>query len=134
MSMKSAEIKYFGFLHPCHGAFLSHIHRNRRLGVKTGEKREGPTGNPSPAPTHPHRTHDTTDQWRETRLVARPILEKCLAVPRPVRVQRPIGANHVVGTKSAPFSYTCHKSLRPWKGNGIPRLVSRYKNKGFVNS
>ena len=25
-----------------------------------------PTRNPSPAPTHPHRTHDTTDQWRET--------------------------------------------------------------------
>ncbi len=26
---------------------------------------DAPTGNPSPAPTHPHRTHDTTDQWRE---------------------------------------------------------------------
>ena len=38
---------------------------NRRLGVKTGAKREFPTGNPSPAPTHPHRTHDTTDQWRD---------------------------------------------------------------------
>ena len=25
-------------------------------------------------------------------------------------------------------------SLRPWKGEGIPRLVSRYKNNGFVNS
>ena len=53
---------------------------------------------------------------------------------RPVRVQRPIGVNHVVGTKSAPFSYTCHKCLRWRKGEGIPRLVSRYKNKGFVNS
>ena len=53
---------------------------------------------------------------------------------RTVRVQRPIGVNHVVSTKSAPFSYTCHKSLRPRKAHGIPRLVSRYKNKGFVNS
>ena len=53
---------------------------------------------------------------------------------RTVRVQRPIGVNHVVGTKSALFSYTCHKSLRWRKGEGIPRLVSRYKNKGFVNS
>ena len=48
---------------------------NRRLGVETGAERMTPTGNPSPAPTHPHRTHDTTDQWREIRLVARPILD-----------------------------------------------------------
>ena len=36
-----------------------------------GEQRseaETPTGNPSPAPTHPHRMHDTTDQWRDPRL------------------------------------------------------------------
>ena len=40
-----------------------------------GENRsaaEAPTGNPSPAPKHPHRTHDTTDQWRDIRCVARP--------------------------------------------------------------
>ena len=37
---------------------------DRRLGKKT----ESPTGNPSPAPTHSHRTHDTTDQWRDPRL------------------------------------------------------------------
>ena len=48
--------------------------RYRRL----GKKRRLLTGNPSPAPTHPHRTHDTTDQWRKIRLVAGPILEKCL--------------------------------------------------------
>ena len=61
-------------------------HVSRRLGVKSGAERRTPTGNPSPAPTHPHRTHDTTDQWRDIRLVARPILEKCLplrASPRP---------------------------------------------------
>ena len=47
----------------------------RRLGKKTGAKRESPTGNPSPAPTRPHRTRDTTDQWRDPFLVARPIFE-----------------------------------------------------------
>ena len=51
-----------------------------------------------------------------------------------VRVQRPIGVNHGLVAFLAPFSYTCQKSLRWRKGNGIPRLVSRYKNKGFVNS
>ena len=35
------------------------------VGGENGAKRSPPTGNPSPAPTHPHRTHDTTDQWRE---------------------------------------------------------------------
>ena len=33
---------------------------------EVGKKAQRPTGNASPAPTHPHRTHDTTDQWRET--------------------------------------------------------------------
>ena len=36
------------------------------VGGENGAKRSPPTGNPSLAPTHPHRTHDTTDQWRET--------------------------------------------------------------------
>ena len=36
-------------------------------GWLTGSERMPPTGNPSPAPTHPHRTHDTTDQWRDPR-------------------------------------------------------------------
>jgi len=29
------------------------------------EKLKAPTGNPSAAPMHPHRMHDTTDQWRD---------------------------------------------------------------------
>ena len=41
---------------------LESAYTNWRLGVKTGAKRRTPTGNPSPAPTHPHRTHDATDQ------------------------------------------------------------------------
>ena len=35
-------------------------------GVKRSDA-EALTGNPSPAPTHPHRTHGTTDQWRDRR-------------------------------------------------------------------
>jgi len=53
---------------------------DRRLGVKTGAKRKFPTGNPSPAPTHPHRTHDTTDQWRDRRWWLGRFLKKCLTV------------------------------------------------------
>jgi len=46
-------------------------------------ERRTPTGNPSPAPTHPHRTHDTTDQWREIRLVSRPVFGKMSSFPVP---------------------------------------------------
>ena len=48
-----------------------------------GWKRSGaetPTGNPSPAPTHPHRTHDTTDQWRDPRLWLGWFFKKCPAL------------------------------------------------------
>ena len=56
---------------------------------EVGKKAQRPTGNPSPAPTHPHRTHDTTDQWREIVLVASPIFEKmsCFAVHPASNVQ-----------------------------------------------
>ena len=77
------------FVEGGHNVILCKGHHNeilcRRIG---GWEKHGtcPTGNPSPAPTHPHRTHDTTDQWREIRLVASPILEKGIAFrvwPRP---------------------------------------------------
>ena len=55
-------------------------------------------------------------------------------VPRTVRVQRPIVSAMGFLGFSAPFSYTCRKCSSPKKAHGISRLVSRYKNKGFVNS
>ena len=72
---------------------------NRRLGKMMGAKRESPTGNPSPAPTHPHRTHDTTDQWREIReWLARFLRHVILSGSR--RVQRPIVFKDVVVQES----------------------------------
>jgi len=54
--------------HPGVGTFRAVIRPKltmSEVGGENGAKRSPPTGNPSPAPTHPHRTHDTTDQWRE---------------------------------------------------------------------
>ena len=48
--------------------------------MKTGAERRTPTGNQSPAPTHPHRTHDTTDQWRDRRWWLGRFLEKSVAL------------------------------------------------------
>ena len=42
--------------------------QHRRLGVKNGAKRRPPPGKQAQRTSHPHRTHDTTDQWRDPRL------------------------------------------------------------------
>ena len=68
---------------------FKHDSNYRRLGVKTGAKREFPTGNPSPAPTHPHRTHDTTDQWRDIISVTRANLGGLHCSPTVSRKVRP---------------------------------------------
>ena len=39
--------------------------------------------------THPHRTHDTTDQWRDPCFVVRMVFKKMFSVVA-ARVQRPI--------------------------------------------
>ena len=45
-----------------------HERNNQWINELEDRKRaQRPTGNPSPAPTHPHRTHDTTDQCRDRR-------------------------------------------------------------------
>ena len=63
-----------------------------RLGVKTGAKRECPDRESKPSAQHPHRTHrthdTTTDQWRETILVARPKLGGLHSSPRVYRITR----------------------------------------------
>ena len=64
---------------------------------------EDPTRNPSPAPTRPHRTHDTTDQWREIVLVASPILEKMSSVAVPL-------ASNVQYTGKVHEGAFCHTS------------------------
>ena len=38
---------------------------NRRLGVENGAERRPPPGIQAQRPAPAHRTHDTTDQWRE---------------------------------------------------------------------
>ena len=82
----------------------------RRLGVKTGAERRTPTGNPSPAPTHPHRTHDTTDQWRDRRLWLGRFFENFL----PVRGSRPTSNCH----RHAAFCNTSKLILRILRDHG----------------
>ena len=114
-----------------------------------GEKRseaETPTGNPSPAPTHPHRTHDTTDQWRDPRLSLGLFLKKSVPFwPDASNVQQ--ASPHVSVTlmkrfltkswdegyfKSRPNSFGAYivSSIR---GHGIWRCDPRYNNKVFAN-
>ena len=91
----------------------------RRLGKKT----ESPTGNPSPAPTHPHRTHDTTDQWYEAvRWLGRFWRKVFLLVvtPAAARVQRPTGQHRlteretsVITMLSASFGESMESPLHP---------------------
>ena len=42
--------------------------QNRRLGVENGAERRPPPGIQAQRPAPAHRTHDTTDQWRDLRL------------------------------------------------------------------
>ena len=59
-------------VHACH---KSEVGGGKRSVAQT------PTGNPSPAPTLTPRTHDTTDQWRETiRPYSPKFNEKCSVV------------------------------------------------------
>ena len=75
--------------------------------------------------------HDTTDQWREIRLVASPIFEKRPVVPGPSASRVPRGVNHVVVHEMTVITMV---SVSSWKAHGMSMLVSRYKNKGFVKS
>ena len=55
--------------------------QNSEVGGAKRSIAQAPTGNPSPAPTLTPRTHDTTDQWRETIRQAGPVFnEKCSVV------------------------------------------------------
>ena len=98
-------------------------HDYQRLGVKTGAERRTPTGNPSPAPTHPHHTHDTTDQWREIRLVASPIFGFMSSSPGDV----PSNVKFTKGCCRAAFCHT-HKlilTILRFYGNPMDQNVNK---------
>ena len=94
------------------------------------ENRRFPNRESKPSAQHPHRTHDTTDQWREVVQWLGRFWRKVSLSGRPPRPTSKLRKWRLVHEMLVIIMV----SLGTWSGHGISMLVSRYKNKGLVNS